>query len=88
MSSETRDALLYGQLQEALRYELMRAPAVSGSTKYQELCVASMNEEKRLAELRKRQQYSKSVQQTEKAKPSGTHAIIYAGCEISCDPVN
>ena len=71
MSAETRDALLYGQLQEALRYELMRAPAVSGSTKYQELCVASKNEEKRLAELRKRQQYSKSTQQAEKAKPSG-----------------
>ena len=29
MSTETRDALLYGQLQEALKYELMRAPAVS-----------------------------------------------------------
>ena len=66
MSTETRDALLYGQLQEALRYELMRAPAVLG---YQELCVAAKNE-KRLAELRKRQQYSKSSQQAEKSKPS------------------
>ena len=71
MSTETRDALLYGQLQEALRYELMRAPAVSGSVKYQELCVAAKNEEKRLAELRKRQQYSKPGHQAEKAKPSG-----------------
>lgn len=71
MSTETRDALLYGQFQEALRYKLMRAPAVSGSTKYQELCVAAKNEEKRLAELRKRQQYSKSSQQAEKPKPSG-----------------
>lgn len=67
MSTETRDALLYGQLQEALRYELMRAPAVSGSVRYQKLCVAAKNE-KWLAELRKRQQYSKSGQQ---AKPSG-----------------
>lgn len=41
MSTETRDALLYGQLQEALRYEFMRAPVVSGSTKYQELFVAA-----------------------------------------------
>ena len=44
----------------------MRAPAVLG---YQELCVAAKNE-KRLAELRKRQQYSKSSQQAEKTKPS------------------
>ena len=75
MSTETRDALLYDQLQEALRYKLMRAPAVSGSTKYQELCVSAKNEEKRLAELRKRQQYSKSSQQAEKPKPHRTHSI-------------
>ena len=31
MSSETRDTLLYSQLQEGLRYDLMQAPAVSGS---------------------------------------------------------
>ena len=61
MSSETRDTLLYGQLQEGLRYELMKAPAVSGATKYRELCVAAKNEEKRQAELRRRQQYSKST---------------------------
>ena len=62
MSSETRDTLLYCQLQEGLRYELMKGPAVSGATKYQELCVAAKNEEKRLAELQRRQQYSKSIQ--------------------------
>ena len=37
MSSDTRDTLLHGQLQEALRYELMRAPAVSGAQTYKEL---------------------------------------------------
>ena len=51
MLAEARDVLLCGQLLEALRYELIRAPAVSESTKYQELGVASKNEEKRLAEL-------------------------------------
>ena len=61
MSAETRDTLLYGQLQEGLRHELMRAPGVSGARTYQELCLASRNEEKRLAELRKRQQYQKPV---------------------------
>ena len=48
-SSETRSALLSGQLQ-------LKAPAVSGAQKYSELCVAALNEEKRLAGLRRRQQ--------------------------------
>ena len=39
----------------------MRAPGVSGAQTYQELCLASRNEEKRLAELRKRQQYQRPV---------------------------
>ena len=90
MSTETRDALLYGQLREALRYELMRAPAVSGSAKYQELCVAAKNEEKWLAELHKRQQYSKSGHQAEKAKPSGdmqrnVHSSMRATATTSTD---
>ena len=59
MSEETRGTLLHGQLQEALRYEIMKAPAVSGSHGYKELCLASRNEERRLAELAKRRQYSK-----------------------------
>ena len=75
MSSETRETLLYGQLQEGLRLQLMRGPAVSGGRNYQELCVAARNEEKRLADLRKRQEYSKllantsSSQRTVRLKP-------------------
>ena len=57
MSAETRDTLLHGQLQEGLRYELMRSPAVSGAQNYKELCLAAKNEEKRLSELKKRQAY-------------------------------
>ena len=34
MSAETRDALLFGQLQEGLKYGLMERPAVSGATSY------------------------------------------------------
>ena len=64
MSNETHDTLLYCQLQEGLPYELMRGPAVSGATKYQELCIATKNEEKRLADLRRQQQYSKSGAQS------------------------
>ena len=57
MSSETRDTLLHGQLQEGLKQEIMSASAVSGAQKYKELCLAAKNEERRLAELRKRKQY-------------------------------
>ena len=57
MTEETRSALLYAQLQEGLKYTLMKAPAVSGAQRYQELCVAAKNEEHRLNELNKRQQY-------------------------------
>ena len=39
MSTETQDMLLHGQLQEGLRYDLMKAPAVSGSHGYRELYV-------------------------------------------------
>ena len=57
MSDNTRDTLLHGQLQEGLCYALMKAPAVSGSRTYQELCRAAHNEEKRLTELARRREY-------------------------------
>ena len=60
ISDETRGTLLHGQLQEGLRHEIMKAPAVSGSHGYNELCLASRNEEKCLAELAKRRQYFKT----------------------------
>ena len=54
MAEETQSALLYVQLQEGLKYALIKAPAVSGAQRYQELCVAAKNEERRLNELNKR----------------------------------
>jgi len=57
MGSETRRMLLYAQLQEGLRYTLMKAPSVSGARDYSELCIAAKNEERRLSELAKRHQY-------------------------------
>ena len=57
MLSETRDALLYAQLQEGLRYDLMKAQAVSGALNYQALCVAAKSEGRRLDELQKRKCY-------------------------------
>ena len=63
MSDETCGTLLHSQLQEGLRYDNMEALAVSRSHDYRELCLASRNEEKRLVELAKRRQYTKSSQQ-------------------------
>ena len=45
MSTDTHDTLLHSQLQEGLRYELMKAPAVSGAQVYKEFCSAAQNEE-------------------------------------------
>ena len=56
VSTDARDALLYSQLHEGLRYEIMKAPSVSGVDFYSSLCVAAKSEERRLQELRKRQQ--------------------------------
>ena len=59
MSDETRATLLHGQLQEGLQYELMKAPAVSGSHTYRELCLAARKENK----LAMRRQYRKTKSQ-------------------------
>ena len=61
LGSETRNTLLHSQLQEGLRLELMRAPAVSGAETYSMLCLAAKNEERRVAEIKKRQLYRKSA---------------------------
>ncbi len=58
MLPDTRDALLFSQLQEGLRYSLMESPAVSGAISYQALCVAAKNEERRQAALKRRRQYN------------------------------
>ena len=59
MSTKTKETLLYGQLHEGLRYSLMKAPAVSGTNTYQELCGVAKSEERRQHELIKRQLYQR-----------------------------
>ena len=54
LNLDTRDALLYGQLYEGLRYDLMQAPSMSG---YKELGVAAKGEERRLVALQQCQQF-------------------------------
>ena len=41
LEKEARVALLYGQLQEGLKMELMRSPSVSGAQSYSSLCLAA-----------------------------------------------
>ena len=61
LSVETRQTLLYSQLQEGLRYSLIKSPAVSGADSYSQLCIAAKHEEKHLSELSRRQQYLKDI---------------------------
>lgn len=68
MSTKTRDTL--EQLQNGLKHEIMRAPAVSGAANYQELCLATRNEVKRQLELVKRRQYGQ-----QQSKPTH-HQVI------------
>ena len=51
LSVEIRQTLLYSQLQEGLKYGLIKSPAVSGAYSYTQLCIAARHEEKRLNEL-------------------------------------
>ena len=44
LSRDTREAFLYGQLQDGLHPELMHNPSVSGALTYQKLCMAARNE--------------------------------------------
>ena len=80
MSTETRDTLLHGQLQEDLKQELMNSAAVSGAITYRELCLASKNEEKRLTELCKRESYHVS------GKPPHTHPFNKPGLPQNAPP--
>ena len=76
LSRETGDALLYAQLQDCLRYELLSAPAVSGALNYEQLCVAAKGEERRLAALKKQQDMentkSSNASPKDRAKPART----------------
>ena len=70
MSEETRNTLLYGQLNEGLKYNLIKSPAVSGASGYQQLCIAARNEERHQNDLIKRQQYQQGDQRTNRTEKS------------------
>ena len=74
MSRETRDTILYGQLQDGLRMNLLRSPSVSGSLSYKELCMAAKNEERRQFEQKKKLEYSNSSGSQDTSKSTGRHS--------------
>ena len=68
LSKETRDMLLYGQLQEGqegLLYSLMESPAISGAQNYKELSLAAKQEERRINELKRKQQYLMKMERSQ-----------------------
>ena len=73
-NTATRDVLLYGQLYEGLRYDIMLSPAVSGSHGYWELATAAKGEERRLAALKQRQLYSKTASHNPTMQPRTTRS--------------
>ena len=46
MLEEARNTLLYGQLNEGLKYSLIKSLTVSGASEYQQLCIAARKEER------------------------------------------
>ncbi len=70
LGSKTRNALLHSQFQEGLRLELMEAPSVSGAETYSTLCLAAKNEERRIAEIKKRHLYRKTGANQPRTNPN------------------
>ena len=68
MATESKQALLHGQMQEGLLLQLMESPAVSGALDYKTLCLAAKNEEKRLTELNRRYQHRSEITPHKKAQ--------------------
>ena len=73
LNADARETLLYGQLQDGLKYELIRSSTVSGAQSYQQLCLCAKAEEKRLVGLKKRQTYHRDNQKRlERERPPHT----------------
>ena len=81
MSTETQDTLIHGQLQQGLKYDVMRAPSISGAQGYKKLCLAAKSEEKRLAELKKRQKYLRPMTLVSQ-HPSSRKPVLHKPPEI------
>ena len=60
LSLETRETILYGKLKEGLKFSIMKSPTVSRCQSYKDLRIAAKNEEKRLLEFWRHQQYLSS----------------------------
>ena len=69
LTRETKEAILIGQLQAGLSYQILKSPAISGSQSYKGLCTAAKVEEKRIAELHCWQQYYRRSGPQQNARP-------------------
>ena len=69
LKPETRETMLYSQLQEGLLLSIVRSPSVSGCQTYKQLCIAAKQEEKRLADIRRRQQFQQTTKVTYSRQP-------------------
>ena len=78
MSSQTREAILYGQY---VRMEPMKSPNVSSALAYRELCVTAKGEEHRLSEL-------KNGDSTTNKKLGRQPTIILAISQVVIQPTN
>ena len=67
LKPETRETMLYSQLHEGLLLSLLKSPSVSGSQSYKELCVAAKQEEKRLADIQRRERYRQKASSSKSA---------------------
>ena len=63
LSSEMKEAILFGELQAGSTYQIVKKPAFSGSQYYKALCTAAKAEEKNIAEVRCCQLYQRSGRQ-------------------------
>ena len=75
LKSETKETMLYSQLQEGLLLGLVRSSSVSGCLTYKELCVAAKQEEKRLADFRRRQQYHQGIKSNQPKPPDSGRKV-------------
>ena len=84
MLMETRNTLLHSQLQEGLLDAILQTPTVSGAQTYEELCLAAKNEEKRQANMKRREKYRKGGSATESgAKKQSYHEHTTASRSVS-----
>lgn len=84
LTTETRDAFLYSQLQAGLKLSLMESPVVYRSLSYKQLCVAAKQEEQPIAELRRCRQYHEKNGEKSQLKGIQEHSRGFIMSVFAC----